>query len=130
MLNFSSFMHLVYEHRNEQSYELYNFLADTFENLMGGHPVGNTEERPYLSNLYNGSRELTSEIIDALGLNKESQNRTLAGIRNWLIPQISKLRFLDFKTKLITLIQCDETITQATKNLLMLHYKMMTFQSG
>lgn len=116
MLNFSSFMQLVYEHRDKQSYELYYFLADTFENLMGGHPVGNTEERTYLSNLYNGGRELTSEIIDALGHGKKAQTITYEGIRDWLIPEISKSLLSDFKFKLMSLIKADESITPTTKN--------------
>lgn len=115
MLNFSSFMQLVYEHRDKQSYELYYFIADTFEKLMGGHPVGNTEERPYLSNLYNGGRELTSEIIDTLGHGKKSQLTTYEGIRDWLIPNISKSLLSDFKFKLISLIKADESIAPATK---------------
>lgn len=82
MLNFSSFMHLVYDCRNKQNYDLSVFLTDAFENLMAGNPVGNIYERPYLSNLYNGVRELTKEIIDAFGLGKTAQMRTYNGICN------------------------------------------------
>lgn len=115
MLNFSSFMHLVYDCRNKQNYDLSVFLTDAFENLMEGNPVGNIYERPYLSNLYNGVRELTKEIIDAFGLGKTAQMRTYNGICNWLIPELSPLLMLDFKSKLITLINNDESISQAKK---------------
>lgn len=115
MLNFSSFIKLSYEHRKTPSHEQCDFITDLLSRILP-LDVGNVFERPYLSNLFNGIRDLTKEIKDNIYSTPEAKKNTASVIKTWLIPNLLEVRIGDYYDELLSLINNDDTISITTKN--------------
>ena len=126
MLNFSSFIKTSYEHRKKPSHEQCDFITDFLAEILP-MDVGNIFERPYLSNLFNGIRDLTKEIKDHIYSTPEAKKKTAEAVENWLIPNILDTRLGDYYDTLLSIIQNDDSISVSTKNLFVKLYTERKF---
>lgn len=120
MLVLSTFLNALYDGRKDFALQQYDFAYDFFAMIVpnGGDPL---KERPYLSNLSTGVRDLTKDvktfIISPAG--KKLQQPTF---QNWVWPLLNPETIEDTLAKIHSIINNDETISVKQRDKLLTTY--------
>ncbi len=116
VLNYSSFMQLIKAH---YSYAVANEdLARELLQEITSPDIHDKYSSTYLSYIWNGERQITSEVKDEVE-KKVNQQRCLQRFEDVIYPELSTHSFEDFLTQLEILITNDATISAAKKQSLL-----------